>query len=184
MPRSDSTAIGTVRLITLVSSLATCFLTPAAWAQTIPASVRACTLETDSLKRLICFDQEVARYTGQPPATQGAAPSRGTVSASVANATAPPPQSNSGDQSPEAPVAAAAAAAPNKPRHIAARIVSIENFPDALVVHLDNNQVWEQIQEAAADANLHKGDSVTIDREFGSYWLSGSGAPMKVRQRQ
>jgi hypothetical protein len=53
-----------------------------------------------------------------------------------------------------------------------------------MVVHLDNNQVWEQIQEASADVNLHKGDSVTIDREMGSYWLSGSGAPMKVRQRK
>lgn len=77
MPRSDSTrAVRAVRLIALVSSLAACVLMPAAWAQTIPASVRACTLETDSLKRLVCFDKEVARYMGQPPATQGAAPSR------------------------------------------------------------------------------------------------------------
>lgn len=182
MPRSDSTrAVGAVRLIALVSSLAACVLMPAAWAQTIPASVRACTLETDSLKRLICFDKEVARYTGQPPATQGAAPSRDPVSPSVANTTVPPPQSNPGDQ---APAPAAAAAAPSKPRHITAHIVSIENFPDAMVVHLDNNQVWEQIQEASADVNLHKGDPVTIDREMGSYWLSGRGAAMKVRERK
>jgi len=39
---------------------------PAARAESVPASVRACTLETDSLKRLICFDREVARYSDQP----------------------------------------------------------------------------------------------------------------------
>jgi hypothetical protein len=148
-----------------------CALAPAAWAQTVPASVRACTLETDSLKRLVCFDKEVARYTGQQPSTQGAAPSRDPVSPSVATTTS-------------LPAPAPDAAAPSKPQHIAAHIVSIENFPDAMIVHLDNAQVWEQIQEASADVNLHTGDSVSIDREMGSYWLSGSGAPMKVRQKK
>lgn len=68
---------------------------------------------------------------------------------------------------------------------MAARIVSIENFSDAMVVHLDNDQVWEQVQEASADLNLHAGDVISIDRELGSYWLSGTGsAAMNVKRRK
>jgi hypothetical protein len=89
-------------------------------------------------------------------------------------------RSDSGDQPPVAPAAPA-----KEPRHIAARIVSVENFPDALVVHLDNDQVWEQIQEAPADMNLHAGDTISIDRELGSFWLSGrSGTAMKVKRKK
>jgi hypothetical protein len=180
MPRVDrkSTAVA------VWSAVLACFAghaaQPAAAAEAVPASVRACTLEPDSLKRLICFDKEVARYTGQPASTQGAPAS-------------PPPPVANGAPPPPAPVyrdpggsaeAAPVPAAPPKPKHIAARIVSIENFPDALVVHLDNETVWQQIQEATADVNLHPGDTVTIDRELGSYWLSGKGgAAMKVKQR-
>jgi hypothetical protein len=138
-------------------------LAPAARADSVPASIRACTLETDSLKRLVCFDRELARYSDQP---------------------------STGDAKQVSPAAAASAAtdvppaAAKPPRHTSARIVSIENYPDALIVHLDNNQVWEQIQVASADANLHAGDTVTIDREMGSFWLSGNnGAAMKVKQK-
>ena len=148
-------------------------LAPIARADSVPASIRACSLESDSLKRLVCFDREVARYSGQPS----------TGDAKQVPSASPP--AGSADQ-PAAPAAAAAAAAPVKlPRHIAARIVSIESFPDTLVVHLDNEQVWEQIQEASADVNLHAGDAVSIDREMGSYWLSGSGGTaIKVRQKK
>jgi len=52
-------------------------------------------------------------------------------------------------------------------------------------LHLDNGQIWQQVQAADADANLHPGDAVTIDRSLGSYWLSGrSGAALKVKRRQ
>jgi hypothetical protein len=151
-------------------------LAPAARADSVPASIRACTLETDSLKRLVCFDRELARYRDQPstgdakqvPSAAAAAP----VGAAAAGAATAAPAA------PDPPVA------PAKPRHTAARIVGIENFPDALVLHLDNGQVWEQIQVASADVNLHQGDTVTIDREMGSFWLSGgNGAAMKVKQK-
>jgi len=189
MPRCDSPpAVRALRRIAVVASAAACLVTPVAWGQTLPASVVACTQETDSLKRLVCFDKEIAHYTGQPPATQGAAPPRSVAPAPVARTALPP--NNAGDRAstdaaqapPPAPVAAESP--PARPRHIAARIISIENFPDAMIVHLDNNQVWEQIQEASADVNLHTGDSVTIDREMGSYWMSGTGTAMKVRQRK
>jgi hypothetical protein len=148
-------------------------LAPAARAESVPASIRACTLETDSLKRLICFDRELARYSDQP-STGGAKQVPPAAAASPIGAAAP--------ATPAAPAAPAAPAKP--PRHTSARIVSIESFPDALVVHLDNDQVWQQIQVASADVNLHAGDTVSIDREMGSFWLSGTnGVAMKVKQK-
>ena len=67
---------------------------------------------------------------------------------------------------------------------MAARVASIENRRGTLVVLLDNGQVWEQTQEAAADMNLHSGDSVTIDKGLlETYWLGGrSGAVIKVKR--
>jgi hypothetical protein len=159
---------------------------PAARAESVPASVRACTLETDSLKRLICFDREVARYGAQP--SSGDAKQLPPAADLRSQPTTPkvlpgPPREDRSDSGDQPAVAAPAPA--NLPRHMAARIVSIESFPDAMVVHLDNDQVWEQIQEASADVNLHAGDTVSIDREMGSFWLSGSnGVAIKVKQKK
>jgi hypothetical protein len=53
------------------------------------------------------------------------------------------------------------------------------------VLHLDNGQTWEQVQEASADLHLRAGDTVKIDRQLGDYWLSGRyGVAMKVRQKK
>src|SRR5512147_2714552 len=46
----------------------------AAFAQSLPPSVAACTAEKDSLARLVCFDREVAKYT-QPAARVAPTPS-------------------------------------------------------------------------------------------------------------
>jgi len=179
------------RLVPLCSALIYVLaLTPAARAESVPASIRACTLETDSLKRLVCFDRELARYSDQPSTGDAkrvppaSPPARDLRSEPTTPKVPPGPpredRSDSGDQPPVAPAAPA-----KEPRHIAARIVSVENFPDALVVHLDNDQVWEQIQEAPADMNLHAGDTISIDRELGSFWLSGrSGTAMKVKRKK
>jgi len=163
-------------------------LAPVARADSVPASIRACALESDSLKRLVCFDREVARYSGQPSTGDAKQAPPAAPPDLRAQPTTPkvPPGPPREDQSGSADQPAAPTAAPVKlPRHIAARIVSIENFPDALVVHLDNNQVWEQIQEASADVNLHTGDTVSIDRELGSFWLSGrNGVAIKVKRKK
>jgi hypothetical protein len=51
-----------------------------------------------------------------------------------------------------------------------------------MVLHLDNGQVWQQIGPASGDLTLHVGDSVTIERNLGSYWLSSRYvSDMKVR---
>ncbi len=147
-------------------------IVPAAQAESLPASVRACYRETDSLKRLVCYDKEVARYIDEPGAT---APPVGKP-APVAKADVEPPPTAHGGASPQAKTPAA--------QNIVARVVSVENFPDAIVVHLDNGQTWEQIQEAAASGSLHPGDTVTIERQMAAYWLSAkNGFLVKVKQK-
>jgi outer membrane lipoprotein SlyB len=159
-------------------------------ADALPPSVVACAAEHDSRKRLACYDREVARFTPVRPA---AVPSAAVPSAAGPPAAGPP----------AAAVAAAAAVGAGEskvtsgaqgasgtqgaaePHHIAARIVSIEGYADEIVVHLDNGQIWQQVQATDADPNLHRGDAVTIDRSLGSYWLSGrSGTALKVKRRQ
>src|SRR5581483_8085097 len=123
-----------------------------------------------------------------------AAPSTGPAGRDVPSqaATSAPPQSTStipsDKQAQPAPPndtsGQAGTGSASPPRHIAARIVRVENFPDAIVVHLDNGQVWQQVQEASAAVNLRAGDTVTIDREMAAYWLSGKdGVVVKVRQK-
>jgi hypothetical protein len=162
---------------------------PAAQAESVPASVRACALETDSLKRLICFDREVAKYVDQP----GGDSARDLRSQPTTPKVPPgPPREDRSDggagasASTAAPAAPAAAPAPlPAQKHFSGKILSIENFPDAIVVHLDNGQVWQQVAEASASVNLRPGDTVTIDREMAAYWLSGKdGVVVKVRQKK
>lgn len=53
-----------------------------------------------------------------------------------------------------------------------------------MVLHLDNGQVWQQMAPVSGDLTLHAGDSVTIEKHLGSYWLSSRYvANMKVRQQ-
>jgi len=63
-------------------------------------------------------------------------------------------------------------------------VVGIDRSADTMVLHLDNGQAWEQTQAVAGDLSLKVGDSVTIDKHFGSYWLNGPHVSgMKVRQK-
>ncbi len=55
---------------------------------------------------------------------------------------------------------------------VTAHIAGLDRSPDAMVLHLDNGQVWRQIGRASGDLSLHEGDSVTIEEHLGSYWLS------------
>ncbi len=158
-----------------LSAVALVVVAPVTQAQSLPAGVRACYRETDSLKRLVCYDKEVAKYIDEP-------------SAAPSPIGKPPPVSNRNpDPSPQASTAASTGAgrAPAPAgRQIVARVVSVENFPDAIVVHLDNGQIWQQIQEAAASGSLRAGDTVTIERQMAAYWLSTQGGFLvKVKQK-
>jgi hypothetical protein len=166
-------------------------------ADPLPASVRACTAVPDVLQRLSCYDREVARYPAPQAksATTGAsaAPTPAPVPQTVAPQAAPPPPSASNTATPSAlPAAsgakaaapAADAAATDKSKHLVAHLVSIERLPNEMILHLDNGQVWQEVQSVSGDLSLREGDAVTIDKHFGSYWLSGPHvSSMKVRQK-
>jgi len=63
-------------------------------------------------------------------------------------------------------------------------VVGIDRSPDDMVLHLDNGQAWEQMQAVTGDLSLKVGDTVTIDKHLGSYWLNGPHVSgMKVRQK-
>jgi len=160
----------------------------AAAAESLPAGVRACTAETDRERRLDCFDREVARFpdskaTSQAARHQPASPpgaptgSAGAAATPAAPASTTPAAQASGN-------APAASSASTKPGRIAAQLVSIDRAPNEMVLHLDNGQVWEEVQSVAGDLSLKAGDNVTIDKRLGSYWLTGPHVSgMKVRQR-
>lgn len=196
----------------LVSVLPLCAMAAAAFAQTVPPGLRACTRETDSLRRLVCYDKEMARLMAAParpaavvPAPAGPAPAASAAPApnadEPANATpaAAPPREPAPAQAPAAPAAASTTSQPatssplksawkaftgGSSSHLTAHIASMDRWPNAMVLHLDNGQVWEQIGQSSGDLTLQVGDSVTIDKHFGSYWLSSRHVSnMQVRLR-
>jgi hypothetical protein len=150
--------------------------------------------ETDSLKRLVCYDRETARLSGSAGSDDvkctmaGPASAAGQTHAASDGATSGAANTDSKPKAAQTETntnTANTAGADAAPRHIKARVNSVNNSPDDLVVHLDNGQVWEQVQSAPADLNLHPGDAITIDRQLGDYWLSGrNGAAVKVKQKQ
>jgi hypothetical protein len=93
---------------------------PQVFAQTLPASVIACADETDVLKRLSCYDREVARYRTHPaasttapgsttaPAAASTAAGAGSSLAATASAAAPPSAPRSAS-APSAQIASAGA---------------------------------------------------------------------------
>ena len=160
-------------------------------ADQLPASVRACAAITDVLQRLSCYDREVARYpapqaksapTGAPASSASQTP----APQAAAKVVTPPAASSSNTARTSAPPAAVGAdtAAADSSKHFVAHLVSIERLPNEMILHLDNGQVWQEVQSVSGDLSLREGDAVTIDRHFGSYWLSGPHvSSMKVRQK-
>ncbi|HEX4268756.1 MAG TPA: hypothetical protein VHY36_12775 [Steroidobacteraceae bacterium] len=189
----------------LVCALPLCGIPAGAIAQSVPPSLRACTAEPDST-RLACYDREMARLLAQAVQSEAAPPPPPPPPAA---APPPPPQSSAPPASPmaQAPradvstpatsptptVASTEATTPSKPSlwksfvggsasRVTAQIASLDRSPNSMVLHLDNGQVWQQIGPASGDLTLHVGDSVTIERNLGSYWLSSRYvSDMKVR---
>jgi hypothetical protein len=164
-------------------------------AESLPASVRACTAETDRDRRLACFDREVARFpdpgarkaakiqSSTPSTTHGGAPNANVAPASAVAANSTPASATPAATPVKTPTAADKNEPAGKAGHVAARVASIDHVPNEMVLHLDNGQVWQQLQAVPGDLSLKAGDSVTIDKRFGSYWLTGPHVSgMKVRQ--
>ena len=147
--------------------------------------------------------QSASAATGPPPAVGPASASAPAPVTAPANSERPAP---TGAPAPHDDVATAAApkvagnepAAPAPPHtsrwkilsavaggdwHETAQVARLERSPDSMVLHLDNGQVWRQIGRASGDLGLQEGDSVTIEKHLGSYWLSSRYiSNMKVRQ--
>ncbi len=176
-------AAATVRYVRLLAcALSLTALPHVGNAESLPASVAACYSENDIHKRLSCYDREVGRFVRPQPAVAAAGGvAAGVAISDVAPKPAPSAHSVPGDEPKETKNDVAATDA----RHIAARVVSIEDHPDEIVLHLDNGQVWQQVQPAPADPYLRPGDAITIDKSMGSYWLSGRlGVAVKVQRRK
>jgi hypothetical protein len=210
VPPSRTAALISPRMSPLTGAISLALLLPAlahAAADPLPASVRACAAVTDVLQRLACFDREVARYPApqakSAPAGAPAAPTSPTPAPApqaAAKVVAPPVTSSSNTAGSSAPPAASGAAptgsgahaassadtaaATDSSKHVVAHLVSIERLPGEMILHLDNGQVWQEVQSVSGDLSLKEGDAVTIDKHFGSYWLSGPHvSSMKVHQK-
>ena len=163
-------------------------------AQTVPASLRACTAVSDPSRRLACYDREMARLSPSParrpvePAPPAPDHAASPVPTARSPATANPPPAAPAVATQEAPAPTTASRlkrifASSGSWHLTARVARLDRSPDATVLHLDNGQVWQQVGRASGDLSLRTGDSVTIEKHLGSYWLSSRYiSNMKVRQ--
>ena len=163
------------------------------WAQSLPPSVRACAANTDAERRHACYDREVERILDAEKANatphsraaeqDGAAPVPRTA-ATHGSTTAPraapaAPQESTLNQSNSTRSTAA-----RTDERLSARIASVDTAPDELVLHLDNGEVWEQADRTSGGLGLHAGDTVTIEKHLGSYWLSARHVSgMRVRKK-
>lgn len=175
-----------------------CGIPAAAFAQSAPAALRACAAEPDSAKRLACYDREMARLSATP-ARPAAGPAEPDLASRAPPAPAPSsmpapgsssiqPRSSSSAPAQPAHTAVEKSASPETPAphrfspwkiftgglsaRVTAHVASLDHSPNTMVLHLDNGQVWRQVGRASGDLSLRAGDSVTIEKHLGSYWLS------------
>jgi hypothetical protein len=197
----------------LLGCAASLAVLPALGAESLPASVRACSTISDSNERLSCYDREVASFPAPeakvvaksaPAAASGGAAGGGSEGGNGLAANSHTASSNataSSGTNPATPAAAvgsgtssqpsasgggvgndAAAAGASGSAHISAHLVRIERFPNEMIFHLDNGQIWQELQSVPGDLSLREGDAVKIDLHWGSYWLTGPHVySMKVR---
>lgn len=169
--------------------LASAVIVPQVFAQTLPPSVIACADETDVLKRLSCYDREVARYRTRPAASATAPSAPSGTTAPVAASTAPGAQvASAGTSSPAEQQAefgmnaelkrkeqGSSAAEPVKLDKLTARIASLSyKARGESILTLDDGQVWEEA-ENESHVPYRVGDEVTIKRGvLGAFYLSTS----------
>ena len=178
---------GKLLSVAALSSLAV----SAAFAQSLPPSVAACTSEKDSLARLVCFDREVAKYT-QPAARVAPTPSAPALAAPAAPAVAatpPPSASPKHDDFGSNPIVERKRdegkpvedRAPTEMRAVVSKL-STKPYGE-YVLTLDNGQVWEQLEHSETFL-IKAGDGIVIKKaKLGSFLLTvDSGATTRVRR--
>jgi hypothetical protein len=163
--------LSALRIIRMLSAGLACyamFTAIPAKADTLPASVRACIGDADAARRLACYDREVARAIA--PAD------------TFAPAAAAPPAAAVPSRSLPSPGAAPPAV---ESLHLIAKVSAVRQSGDNLIVTLDNGDAWVQSETATSQLNLRPGDSVKLDREMATWFLSDRyGNNIQVRLRQ
>jgi hypothetical protein len=155
---------------------------PVVGAESLPASVRACSAITDSLQRLVCYDREVAKFPAPAAKAEKSAPGAQGPTAVTSAPAGAPAGTNSPAPAPKSNSTSVDVASGDD--HVAAHIVSIDRQPNEMILHLDNGQVWQEVQSVSGDLSLREGDAVKIDRHLGSFWLTGPHvSSMKVQRK-
>jgi len=179
-------------------------------ADALPPQFTACADEVDVMRRLSCYDREMALLRASPapkpaatePAPKPAAaepvipePGTAAVVAEAAN-DAEPVTAETETQTTAGVAAAVTSSVPsiaenfgekdNGPVQIQARVASIQKRPyGELIILLDNGQVWEQ-KHRDTRFRLEVGEVVTVTKGLISgYRLSGaSNNSIQVRRRK
>jgi hypothetical protein len=143
-------------------------------AQTVTPALRACRAETDGVKRLACYDREMARMD-EPGHLAPVAPT-------AAQPPAQPPVSPTErfGLSPEAVTTHDAA-----PSKLTARVTSVsQKAHGRYLITLDNGQVWLQTEDNLG-FSPQAGGSVTISRGMlGAYYMADKYYVVSVRRMQ
>jgi hypothetical protein len=135
-------------------------------AQMVTPALRACRAETDSAKRLACFDREMARIDepGQsPPAATTVPPP------------APPAERFGLQPEHSAPL----------PKKLTAHVTSVsQKSHGRYLISLDNGEVWLQLEDNLG-FSPRTGGSVTITRGLtGGYYMADQYYVVSVRRVQ
>lgn len=151
---------------------------------TLPPELQACTEETDTARRLECFDREMARLRAAPesPPAPAATPEP-VVAETTPVAAVPAPAAKSEETAPSSVAATMASSAdddfgmPDEGlEQISATVVNIMKRPyGEMVILLDNGQIWEQ-KHRDNRFRLKVGDDFTVSEGLISgYRLTAGG---------
>lgn len=191
-PRQSGSTVSSLTCV-LACGAALCALPAIGRTQSLPESIRACAAQTDAGRRHACYDREVGRILESEK--KASAQRRAATPCCAKSARIEPRSAPAAQAAPvarTAQTAAAATRAPTAPRaptrhepdRISARVASIDNSPDVLILHLDNGETWQQTDTTTGALSLRPGDRITIEKHLGSYWLSARHiSGMRVRRR-
>ena len=145
-----------------------CGVASSAFAQALPESLRACAAETDSLRRLSCYDREVGRLSEPGTAHTGVPPPLATPAQ-----LAPAPEFGLDEERVRKLKVQPHTA---EPKSLTARITAVSQLPYGRQrLALDNAQVWDQTEEDWGFAP-QSGAVVTISRgTLGGFWMTTDG---------
>lgn len=146
-------------------------------AETLADALKKCSQESNSLKRLVCYDRLNQRAQGYsdselPPALQAAsrAVNTNTNTHAVGNNYASPAENNFGKKAPTEEVESLTASV----------VKAKKNRLGKLIITLDNGQVWKQTD--GGYLGIKAGDSVTIEKGvMGSFMLQKSSGSKVIR---